>query len=67
MTRGEIIRKAMAEQGITVRRLAFDANLSNGTIQAVLNDDRPANIKSLEAVLDVLGLELLISPKKPTT
>jgi len=65
MTRGDIIRKAMAEQGITVRRMAFDAGVSNGTVQAVLNDDRPANIKSLEAMLDVLGLEMVISPKKP--
>lgn len=55
----------MAEQGITVRRMAFDAGVSNGTVQAVLNDDRPANIKSLEAMLDVLGLEMVISPKKP--
>ena len=45
--------------------MAFDAGVSNGTVQAVLNDDRPANIKSLEAMLDVLGLEMVISPKKP--
>jgi hypothetical protein len=41
--------------------------MSTSTVDAILNGTRPANLVSLVKVLDILGLEVVFSPKTPTT
>jgi transcriptional regulator with XRE-family HTH domain len=62
-----IIKQAALQQGMSTRIIAHRTGMSTSTVDAILNGTRPANLVSLVKVLDILGLEVVFSPKTPTT
>jgi transcriptional regulator with XRE-family HTH domain len=62
--RHDIIKQAAIEQGLSTRIIAHKTGMSTSTVDAIMNGSRPANIVSLEKVLDLLGLEMVFQPKR---
>lgn len=56
----ETIKTAMAEQGMTMYRLAQSANIPRSSVRLALSDNGNPTLETLEKLCEVLKLEVRI-------
>lgn len=59
-----ILRRIMLEGGMTIDGLADDTGVGRTTIWAILHSTRSATMHTVGTLLDALGYQLTITPKK---
>lgn len=58
------IKNIMVEKGITQRKLSDISGIDFVTINSLINDRRDARLSSLEMVVEALGYEIVLMPRK---
>ena len=61
------IKNIMVEKGITQRKLSDISGIDFVTINSLINDRRDARLSSLEMVVESLGYEIVLMPRKDGT
>lgn len=59
----DTIKQAMAEQGVTIYRLAQLTRMHNETIRVALSEQGNPKLSTLRAICDALNLELRVDKK----
>ena len=58
------VQEAMWKRGIQQAELARQAELSEGQVSRFLRGERGLSLESIDRLLDVLGLEIVIRPRR---
>lgn len=61
------IKNIMVEKGITQRKLSDISGIDFVTINSLINNRRDARLSSLEMVVESLGYEIVLMPRKDGT
>ena len=65
MKASEILRAAMSEKGVTQKQLAASIGAKSQSVIAERLKNNSFTVSNLNAMLEVLGYELVVQPKKP--
>lgn len=65
MKANEILRAAMSEKGVTQKQLAASIGAKSQSVIAERLKTNSFTVANLNAMLAVLGYELVVQPKKP--
>ena len=58
------VREALWARGISQRDLARLVGVTEGAISRFLKGEREASFETIDKILDVLGLEIVIRPRR---
>jgi transcriptional regulator with XRE-family HTH domain len=61
---GERLRRAIREGPLSQAELARATGLTTATISRVVSGDREASFETIDKILDALGLEIVIRPRR---
>ena len=65
MKASEILRAAMSEKGVTQKQLAMSIGAKSQSVVAERLRTNTFTVANLNAMLEALGYELVVQPKKP--
>jgi transcriptional regulator with XRE-family HTH domain len=61
---GEQLRRAIREGPLSQAELARATGLTTATISRVVSGDREASFETIDKLMDALGLEIVIRPRR---
>jgi transcriptional regulator with XRE-family HTH domain len=63
---GEQLRRAIRTGGVSQAELARRTGLTTATISRVASGEREASFETIDKLMDALGLEIVIRPRRST-
>jgi transcriptional regulator with XRE-family HTH domain len=63
---GEQLRRAIRTGGVSQAELARRTGLTTATISRVKSGEREASFETIDKLMDALGLEIVIRPRRTT-